>query len=250
MALSLAGLSFGYGQKTVLDNIACRFAKGHLHVILGVNGAGKSTLLKLLDRQNKPVSGKIFLGDVNLAELSTPDIARRIAYVPHRHELSDLTVADYLLVGRKPYISWNVKKSDEDVVIAVLERLHLKDLAFRPLFELSSGELQKTALACALVQEPEVLLLDEPTSNLDLKNQHEVMELIGEEVKDRRLTAIVAMHDINLALRYATAFTLLKDGRILAAGDRQTVTPENLRQLYGLDLQMQSFGAHTVVFAG
>ncbi len=250
MAFSVSGLSFGYGRKTILDNISCVFEKGQLHVLLGVNGAGKSTLLKLLDRQIKPDNGVILLGDTPLSAFSGTEIARRVAYVPHRHELSSLTVADYLLLGRKPYISWSVGRHDEEVVIDVLKRLHLEEFALRSLWELSSGELQKVALARALVQDPEVVMLDEPTSNLDLKNQHEVMELISEEIKNRDLTAIVAMHDVNLALRFGTAFTLLKGGRILAAGGREAMTLENLRKLYGIDLQMQSFGAHTVVFAG
>lgn len=249
MAFSVSGLSFGYGRKTILDNISCVFGKGQLHVLLGVNGAGKSTLLKLLDRQLKPSSGSILLGKVPLSGLSGAEIARRVAYVPHRHELSSLTAADYLLLGRKPYIAWNTGPHDEEVVIEVLKRLHLEELALRPLFELSSGELQKVALARALVQEPEVVMLDEPTSNLDMKNQHEVMELISEEIKLRGVTAIVAMHDVNLALRFGTAFTLLKGGRILAAGGQEAMTLQNLRALYGIDLEMQSYGAHTVVFA-
>lgn len=250
MAFSVSDLSFGYGRKTILDAISCVFEKGRLHVLLGVNGAGKSTLLKLLDRQLKPAGGSILLGGTPLSAFSGAEIARRVAYVPHRHELSSLTVADYLLLGRKPYISWSAGRHDEEVVVEVLKRLHLEEFALRSLFEMSSGELQKVALARALVQEPEIVMLDEPTSNLDLKNQHEVMELINEEITKRGLTAIVAMHDVNLALRFGTAFTLLKGGRILAAGGREAMTLENLRALYGIDVQMQSFGAHTVVLAG
>jgi iron complex transport system ATP-binding protein len=159
------------------------------------------------------------------------------------------TVADYLLLGKKPDISWSAGRHDEEVVIEALKRLHLEEFALRSLFEMSSGELQKVALARALVQEPEIVMLDEPTGNLDLKNQREVMELINEEITKRGLTALVAMHDVNLALRFGTAFTLLKGGRILAVGGREAMTLENLRALYGIDVQMQSFGAHTVVFA-
>ena len=215
---------------------------------MGVNGAGKSTLIRLLGRQQKPSSGAIFLNKNNLAELTMQEVARRIAYLPQRHAMSGLTVADYLLLGRNPHISWKIKESDREVVMVTLEKLQIDDLALRSLFELSGGELQKAALARALVQEPEVILLDEPTSNLDPKNQQEVMRLIDREVQQRGLTAIIAMHDLNLALRYATGFTLLKDGKILASGGREVITPGNLSQLYGIDFRMQLFEDHTIVF--
>ncbi len=248
MSLSASNLSFSYHRSTVLDNVSCSFSPQRLHALLGVNGAGKSTLIRLLGRQQKPASGEIFLNNNNLAELSMQEVARRIAYLPQRHAMSSLTVADYLLLGRSPHISWKIKDADREIVLETLEKLQIDGLALRSLFELSGGELQKAALARALVQEPEVILLDEPTSNLDPKNQHEVMRLIAREVQQRGLTAIIAMHDLNLALRYATGFTLLKDRKILASGGREVITSENLCQLYGIDFSMQSFGSYTIVF--
>ncbi len=248
MSLSVSGLSFSYNRKTVLDRITCSFAPCTLHALLGVNGAGKSTLIKLLGRQIKPDQGAVFLGDKNLASLGISEIARRIAYLPQRHEISGLSVADYLLLGRRPHICWKVCEADEEIVLQTVERLKIGEMALRPVSELSGGELQKAALARALVQQPEVILLDEPTSNLDPKNQHEVMNLIKNEVQDLGLTAIIAMHDLNLALRYASGFTLLDGGRVLATGGREVMTEENLCQLYDVGFQIQSFGEHLVCF--
>lgn len=232
----------------VLDKVTCSFYPRRLHALLGVNGAGKSTLIRLLGRQQRPASGTIFLNNSNLAELSIQEVARRIAYLPQRHAMSNLTVAEYLLLGRSPHISWKIRNTDKEIVLETLAKLQIDGLAFKPLFELSGGELQKAALARALVQEPEIILLDEPTSNLDPKNQHEVMKLIDREVQQNGLTAIIAMHDLNLALRYAKGFTLLKEGKILASGGREVMTSENLSQLYDVDFKMQLFGEHTVVF--
>ena len=238
MGVELKDLSFDYGGRPVLENISSRLTAGRIHAVLGVNGAGKSTLIKLLAGFLKPLGGSVFLDEENLDGLSLNQIARRVAYVPQQQQLSDLTVSDYLLLGRKPHLRWQPGSADEEIVFAILEKLHLKSLALRPLYKLSGGELQKTAIARALVQEPKILLLDEPTSSLDLKNQLEVMEIIVRETIDSNLTTIITLHDVNLALRFAESFLLMKERKVLAFGGLEIMTQENLSELYDIKVQL------------
>ena len=238
MGVELKNLSFDYGGQPVLEKISCQLVAGSVHAVLGVNGAGKSTLIKLLARFLKPVTGTVFLENSNLSGLSLNEIAKRVAYVPQQQQLSDLTVSDYLLLGRKPHLRWLPGDADERIVFTILRKLDLNHLALRPLYKLSGGELQKTAIARALVQEPEILLLDEPTSSLDLKNQLAVMEIIARETVEANLTTIISLHDVNLALRFSESFLLMKERRILAFGGLEVMTPANLSELYGIKVQL------------
>ncbi len=247
MGVKFKDLSFDYAGRSVLEKISCSLTAGHVHAVLGVNGAGKSTLIKLLAGFLKPAGGSIFLDDDNLNKLSLNQIAKRIAYVPQQQQLSDLTVSDYLFLGRKPYLRWQADSSDEAIVFTILEKLHLNHLALRPLHKLSGGELQKTALARALVQEPEILLLDEPTSSLDLKNQHEVMEIIVRETTTRNLTTIITLHDVNLALRFAESFLLMKERKILAFGGLEIMTQKNISELYDINVQLHKLEKSVLV---
>ena len=250
MGVKFKNLSFDYGGRPVLENISCSLTTGSVHAVLGVNGAGKSTLIKLLAGFLKPAGGSIFLDDDNLNKLSLNQIAKRIAYVPQQQQLSDLTVSDYLLLGRKPHLRWLNGSTDEAIVFAILEKLDLKHLALRPLYKLSGGELQKTAIARALVQEPEILLLDEPTSSLDLKNQVEVMEIIVRETITCNLTTIITLHDVNLALRFAESFLLMKERKILAFGGLEVMTQKHLSELYEINVQVHKLVNNMVVTLG
>ena len=250
MGVKFKNLSFDYGGRPVLENISCSLTAGSVHAVLGVNGAGKSTLIKLLAGFLKPVGGSIFLDDDNLNKLSLNQIAKRIAYVSQQQQLSDLTVSDYLLLGRKPHLRWLNGSADEAIVFAILEKLDLKHLALRPLHKLSGGELQKTAIARALVQEPEILLLDEPTSSLDLKNQVEVMEIIVRETITCNLTTIITLHDVNLALRFAESFLLMKERKILAFGGIEVMTQKYLSELYEINVQVHKLVNNMVVTLG
>ena len=247
MGVKFKDLSFDYGGQPVLEKISCSLTAGRVYAVLGVNGAGKSTLIKLLAGFLKPAGGSISLDDDNLNKLSLNQIARRIAYVPQQQQLSDLTVSDYLLLGRKPHLRWLNGSTDEAIVFAILEKLHLNHLALRPLHKLSGGELQKTAIARALVQEPEILLLDEPTSSLDLKNQHEVMEIIVRETVANNLTTIITLHDVNLALRFAESFLLMKERKILAFGGLEVMTQKHLSELYDIKVQLHNLGKSVLV---
>lgn len=242
MGVEIRNVGFSYGNQSVLENISCTFEPGYIYAILGVNGAGKSTVINLLGGFLKPDNGAIYLNRENINKYSLAQIAKEIAFVPQQQQLIDLTVSDYLLLGRIPYVHWQSGNADEELVFRTLETLNLTHLALRPLRKLSGGELQKTALARALVQQPKILLLDEPTSSLDMKNQIEVMEIVARETSDKKLITILSMHDVNLALRYADRFVLMKERGILDSGGLEVMTDTNLTQLYGVSVQIHRTG--------
>jgi iron complex transport system ATP-binding protein len=158
-----------------------------------------------------------------------------------------MTVFNSVLLGRKPYIQWDITQRDMAIAAQALATLGLSDYALRFLDELSGGELQKVVIARALAQEPEVLLMDEPTSSLDLKNQLEVLKLIRQITRERGIAAVVALHDLNLALRFADRFVLLKEKRIFAAGGAEVMTPETIEAVYAVPVAMTSHNGNRFV---
>lgn len=172
-------INFKYhNSNSILKDIAFSAKEGECIAILGNNGAGKSTLLKCLNRILKPQSGVVYIDEDNIFNLSLNKVAKNIAFVEQNGSGNDLTVYDTVMLGRKPYISWRESSKDREIVENILVEMDLMDMATRSFKELSGGEQQKTMLARALAQQPRVLLLDEPTSNLDLRNQYEVLNTI------------------------------------------------------------------------
>ncbi|MEN6610657.1 MAG: ABC transporter ATP-binding protein, partial [Methanoregulaceae archaeon] len=172
--LTVNELKFMYRNRNVLQQIGFSIEQGQVIAVLGPNGVGKTTLLKCLNRILKPREGTVMLDDVNLLDLETMEIARRVGYVPQRVETGRLTAFDAVLLGRRPHIGWDVTPRDIGMVDAIFSRLGMESLRLSYIDEMSGGELQKVAIARALVQEPRILLLDEPTSNLDMKNQVDI----------------------------------------------------------------------------
>jgi iron complex transport system ATP-binding protein len=248
MMLQASGLYFSYGRRTVLQGIDLKVREGELCSILGNNGAGKSTLLKCLAGILRPRQGAIYLGGDDRSSLSRRDAARLLAYVSQRDtRQARLTVFDAVLMGRRPYITWGVKAQDLAVVERVIQALELEELALRSIDELSGGEYQKVVIARALAQEPRILLLDEPTSNLDLRNQLEVMQTVRQAVEERGISALMAIHDLNLALRFSDRFLLLHGGAILASGGPEVISPGNIESTYGVRARVEgSDGEMTV----
>jgi iron complex transport system ATP-binding protein len=239
MILSVQGLRFTYPSRQVLDEISFSVDKGDCLAVLGTNGVGKSTLLKCLNRILKPQSGTVFIKKDELSSLGRTELARKLGYVSQKQEIVRCTVFDAVLLGRTPYIKWDVNQKDLEVTEKVLRMLDLEGFSMRYLDELSGGELQKVVIARALAQEPEVLLLDEPTSNLDLKNQLEVVGIIKKVVRTQKIAAVVTMHDLNLALRFANKFLMLKNGTIFAAGGMDIMTPENVESVYSVPVTIE-----------
>jgi iron complex transport system ATP-binding protein len=234
MILSVEELQFLYRNREVLREIAFTIDAGEVVAILGPNGVGKTTLLKCLNRILRPKGGVVNLDGEDLSRLDLMDIARRVGYVPQRVETGRLTAFDAVLLGRRPHIGWDVTERDLRIVDAAFHRLSMDALRLSYIDEMSGGELQKVAIARALVQEPKVLLLDEPTSSLDLKNQVEILSIIVQVVRQHTIAAVMTMHDLNQALRYADRFIFLKDGRIHVHGGREVVTADVIEEVYGL----------------
>lgn len=215
--------------------------------ILGPNGVGKSTLLKCINGMLKTKKGTVLVDGENVHKLKRTEVAKRMGYVPQRADVSQITVFDSVLLGRKPHITWDVSKRDLQITKDAISRFGLETLSLKYINEISGGELQKVQIARAIVQEPKVLLLDEPTSNLDLCNQHRIMATMADVVKKTNLIAIMTMHDLNLAIRYSDKFVLLKDGKIFAAGDQSVITPENIEAVYGLPVNVETYRNRLVI---
>jgi iron complex transport system ATP-binding protein len=247
MKLTVAHIEFSYNSHPVLSDVNFSLDRGELMCVLGVNGAGKSTLLKCLNRIHKPHKGSVLVDGQDLLQMPQNRVARRMGYVPQHLAQSSLTVFQTVLLGRRPHIRWSMGRHDYEVTEKTLDQMGLTGLAMRPLTCLSGGELQKVAIARALAQSPRVLLLDEPTSNLDLKNQLEVMRLIRRVVESRSLSAVMAIHDLNIATGFADRFLFLKDGRIHADVSKGEITSEIIQKVYGVDVVLKEIEGHTLV---
>lgn len=237
--LSIQEIQFSYPSRMVLKDISFELGRGEILAVLGVNGAGKTTLLKCLNRVLRPKKGTVLLDGQDLLGMKGKDIALRVGYVPQRYGEDRLNVFEAVLLGRKPHLRWAPTHHDLQVVENALKLLHLEHLAMRPVSELSGGEAQKVVMARALAQEPEILLLDEPVSNLDIKNQMEVMGLIQWIVRERDLSAVVSIHDLNLALRFADSMLFLKDGSVYALAGNGQITPEMIHEVYGVRVMLR-----------
>jgi iron complex transport system ATP-binding protein len=242
MILSVDELRFFYRNREVLNEIAFSIDAGEIVAILGPNGVGKTTLLKCLNRILTPRAGLVSLDGEDLYGLDMMEIARRVGYVPQRVETGRLTAFDAVLLGRRPHIGWDVTEKDLKIVDAIFRRLSMEHLRLAYIDQMSGGELQKVAIARSLVQEPKILLLDEPTSNLDLKNQVSILSTITHIVREHHIAAIMTMHDLNQALRFADRFIFLKGGRVHVHGGHDVVTPGVIEDVYGLPVIIGELG--------
>ena len=235
MKLSVKDLSFSYGGRKVLDRISFDVEDNSIVSILGPNGVGKTTLLRCLCNLHCPQEGSILVDGTDVLTLSGRELAKHIGYVPQSTKPVRTTVFDTALIGRRPYMEWGVTKRDMEITESVLDALGLTGLSMRYADEISGGEYQKVQIARAMVQEPEILILDEPTNNLDIANQHVTMHAILNAVSSRGMCTIMTMHDINLAVHYSDRFLFIKDGRVWAYGGPEIITEELVHDVYGID---------------
>lgn len=236
MTLRVEGLEFGYDHRSVIHDIDFAVDDGEILAILGPNGVGKTTLLKCLNRILVPRSGRVVVGDIDPRTASRREIARRIGFVAQRSDAPHVTVYDLVLLGRVPRIGWGAGREDHHVTAEAIELLGLGDLAIRYADELSGGELQLAHIARALAQQPRVLVLDEPTSSLDLRNQHRLMNTIARITASTSVAVVMTVHDVNLAIRHATQLLLMREGTVYVGGDRSIVTTEAIAAVYGVDV--------------
>ncbi|TFG13743.1 ABC transporter ATP-binding protein [Candidatus Thorarchaeota archaeon] len=234
MKLEVNSISFRYNNKPILNDITFNLKAGEFLAILGPNGSGKTTLLKCINGILQPQNGSILIDGKSMQEYGRNDIARIMGYVPqHNGRIFPNTVFDTLLLGRKPHIQWAPTSKDLRVVSQLLEMLNLEQFALRNITELSGGERQKVVIGRALAQQPNILLLDEPTSNLDLKHQLEVLKLIRNQTRDG-LSAVMALHNLNLALKFCDRIVMLNDGEIFVQGGLEVLTPEAIEFVYNV----------------
>lgn len=243
------GICFHYKNcPVVLQNVDFQAEDGHFLAILGNNGAGKSTLLKCMNGILKPDAGSLLLDGEDLLTMPHRQVAQRVAFVAQTVASTQMTVHDMVMLGRRPYMGWSFSREDHDIVHAAMARLGLMDIRGRFLNQLSGGERQKVMLARALAQQPRLLLLDEPTSALDIRNQYQVLKIVGELCRTEGLTAVVVIHDLTLALRFCDRFLLMRDGQVYRCGGLEVLDKTALREVYGVDAEpMVVNGRHIVL---
>jgi len=236
--ISLENIYFSYNHKPILNGINHVFQKGSFTAMMGPNGSGKTTLIRLMNGILKPGNGKIMLNKVDLDKIKRDTIARQMAYVPQQQSnVFPATVFDTVLLGRKPYIQWNPGTRDKEITSKVLIELGLQDIAFKDVNRLSSGQRQRVFIGRALAQQPDIILLDEPTANLDLQHQHELMVLL-QQLSSSGITIIVAIHDLNLALKYCSDYMLLNEGKLIAKGGHEIINQELIESIYKVKVRI------------
>ena len=240
--LKVKDVKFSYASVPILKDVYIELATSEILGVVGPNGAGKSTLIRCIDRILKPQHGVILLDGQDIKEMRLMELAKKIGYIPQSAtQVFPATVFDTVLLGRRPHISWKTSERDTEKVLETLQMLNIENLAMRDINELSGGQQQKVFIACALTQEPDVLLLDEPTSNLDIRHQLEVMNILKDIVREKRISAIMAIHDLNLASRYADRIIMMNSGEIFSAGDPvSALTPENIEHVYGVEVRVNN----------
>lgn len=238
--VKISNITFAYGRssKNILEDVSFDIQNNQCIAILGNNGAGKSTLIKCIDRICPIQEGIVLVDSKDVYKMTKNMMAQNIAYVPQNNKLVNMTVFDLILLGRKPYIKWDATSEDKQIVYDIIRKMGLEGFALCNITELSGGEAQKVMLARALAQEPRLLLLDEPTSSLDPRNQHEVLQIVKRIAREHNTCVAIIIHDLNLAIRYCDRFLFLKDSHVFSYGGLKTMTPENIEEVYGIHVHI------------
>lgn len=235
--IRLTSLSCSYGKKAkpVLRDVSFTLNKGEIAILLGPNGAGKSTLLQAVLGNIKFYEGDILIDGKNIKELSARQRAKLIAYVPQSFHFAPSSVYDAILLGRIPYFAFAPSQEDHAYVNQIIQEMGLETLASRNVTELSGGEKQKVAIARALAQGSEILVLDEPTSNLDLAAQAQIASLIKGLAKRKNLTILMSIHDLNLALNIGKSFIFLKNGFLIGQKQASQIDEDLISSVFDIE---------------
>ena len=247
--LTVDNLQFRYSKfsRPVLTGASLDLKEGEIGILLGKNGCGKTTLFKNILGIHKPSAGSLSFGGQNLLKLSRQDRARRIAYVPQDIRFGALTVFDSILLGRISYFGLKAGRSDYQAVEQILKDMQLEDFAFRNVDELSGGERQKIAIARAMAQEPQMMIFDEPTGNLDMANEQLIIREARRLAKEKNISILSSLHDLNQAMAFGDKFFFMKDGVVKYAGGREIITPEVIRDIFDITVQIREIDGQTVV---
>ena len=252
MYFGFENVSVAYGRKQILNNVTLSVEKGEILTLIGKNGCGKSSLLKTVSKAVIPADGRILLEDRPLKKYRRSETARRIAYLPQVHSAPpDISVRTLVSYGRYPYSRFgrSLSAADKEIIDETLDYTGLSGLRDRAVTTLSGGERQRAWLAMSICQQPEILILDEPTTYLDISYQIEVLELIRKLNTERNTTIIMVLHDINLASRFSDRLCALKNGGIYCLGKPEDiVTAANLLKVFDIDAEVFMDGMHARPF--
>ncbi len=240
LKLTVNKLSFNYTGIQVLKDVELEVGLGEMLSIVGPNGSGKSTLLKCINRILKTKENTVLIDGTDASKLNLKELSKLMGYVPQNSVSTfPFTVFDVVMMGRKPYIHWSISERDNDIVTEMLDFLGISHLAMRNFNALSGGEQQKVIIARALAQQPRFLLLDEPTSSLDIRHQLEILCILKSLAQSKHCSIIVSIHDLNLASRFSDRMIMLQQGEIFAVGTpKYVLTEENIEAVYGIKAQV------------
>lgn len=245
--LTAESISIRYDKKTIVNNFSFSAAEGEIVSIIGPNGSGKSTLLKAVAKTIPYFQGNVSLEGRNLKSMRAKQVAQTMCMVSQKNEApADMTVVDLVSYGRHPHKKWyeTINEKDMKIVDWALERTYLTDYKDRTVASLSGGESQRAWIAMALAQQPKVLLLDEPTTYLDISHQHEVLELVRELNKEMGMTVIMVLHDLNQAAKYSDQIVVVQKGeRVMCGSPSCVMTTDMIRDVYRMDAEVEY--AHT-----
>ncbi len=237
--LEIRDLSVGYGRRRVLEEISLKASEGEVVGVIGPNGSGKTTLLKAITKVLEPISGTVFIDGMDVNEMQSTQIAKKVAVVSQVISINfEFTVEDIVLMGRTPYIKGSETFEDINIVRDAMEKTNTLFLKDRLITQLSGGELQRVIIARAFAQNPKILLLDEPTSHLDITNQIDILNLV-KNASRKGMVVVAVIHDLNLAAYYCDKICLLQDGKLISAGTPgQVLTSSNIERAFNINVEV------------
>ena len=242
-AISVKNLSVAYEKNIIINNMSLSIPKGEISIIIGSNGCGKSTLLKSIARVIKPKSGEIYINEKNIKNQKEKYIATQVAFLPQGPiSPSGITVRELVSYGRFPHqkLIGGLNSKDKEVIDLVIEETGLKEFSDREIESLSGGQRQRAWIAMTLAQETDIIMLDEPTTYLDMSYQLEVLEILEKLNKEKRITVVIVLHELNNACRFASNIIGLKEGKIICQGEpKKVINKETLKEIYGIEAQLQ-----------
>lgn len=245
--LKVKDIEFSYKNNKVLNNVSFNSDYGYITTILGKNGSGKTTLIKIINRLLKPQRGDIFIENKKINKLKRYELSKKIGYCPQYSYIPETTVFETILAGKFLQTRWFINKKDIESVNEIIDFLGLTNISFKSINQISGGELQKVIIARAIISKPKILLLDEPINHLDIKNQHEIMQLLYKITKALNINTIIVLHDINIALRYGEKFIVLKNGHIIVSGDKKDITENIIKEAYNINVKIIDFNGIPLV---
>lgn len=251
--LRIEDLSFRYHKKAppVLKGVNLELPEGEIGILLGKNGSGKTTLLKaVLGLSGRPECGRVSFRGENLLKMTRRERAAKIAYVPQDIQFGELNVFDSVLMGRVAYFGLRAARHDYEVVEAVLRDMGLEAYADRNVEELSGGERQKIAIARAMAQEPQLMIFDEPTGNLDIANELLILKEAKKLAREKQISILSSLHDLNQAFLFGDKFFFLKDGVIRYAGGKECITEEVIQSVFDIHVRIVEIEGRKFMIGG